>query len=91
MDKSKLKQTTKDIGNLVRACVGIPFALTVIPVGLYCTVADVTDRVKYHNDRQQIDPNKPSPNTIDFPNGPKNRLRKMEQFYEKYVINVFYR
>ena len=34
---------------------------------------------------------KPSPNIIDYPNGPGNRLRSYEAFGRKYIIETFFR
>lgn len=87
----KAKETVTDIGQLVKACIGLPLALTAIPVGVYCTVRDVLDRVKFHNYNNELYPYKPSPNTRDFPDGPKNRLEAVEKFYNRYVFDVFFK
>jgi hypothetical protein len=86
----RAKETVSDIGELVTACAVATFMLSTTPVGLYCTIADVVDQVNYQNSHGQINPNRPSPNVIDFPNGPKNRLKTYEKFCRKYILEKFF-
>ncbi|MEK6961083.1 MAG: hypothetical protein AABX47_07970 [Nanoarchaeota archaeon] len=88
------KETVSDIGSLVLASVGTSLAVASLPIGIYCTIADIVDRVMYSNTRgdgEKIHPDKPSPNTIDYPNGPGNRLKSYEAFGRRYIINTFFR
>ncbi len=89
----KLKRTMKDIGQLVKALVGTTLMVSTVPIGLYCMIRDVNDRVIYFNDRHLYDSNKPSPNTIDFPSGDPDhrRIKHYEKFCTKYILNRFFK
>lgn len=90
----KAKETASGIGSLVLAGMGASLAVANLPIGLYCTIADCVDRMLYNNNRgdgEKMCPDKPSPNTIDYPNGPWNRLKFYEAFGRKYIIKPFFR
>ena len=86
----KTRKAASDLGNLVKGSIGVTLFAATIPVALYCTIADTVDIAAYHNINRAVRPDKPSPNYIDYPDGPKERLPNYKRLVEKYILEKFF-
>lgn len=79
----KSSRTSGGLTALVKAAAGAAIVITTYPLQGYFIGRDIADEQMYYNHPGTIgyNPNKPTPNTKDFPNGRPERLRRTMQFY----------